>query len=233
MMSDPIQGASIAPPDPAVLRVIRPSAAQLTQLEDVFTEQLQYEIGSLIPDLAEDDWAFCQRTVQALLWTARTDEPAQVVAGALRRLGAVNQVAGFPDSQYLGLAHALLRAVRELTDDDWSTTLGSAWISYFQWIQRHLTVGAQQAPRPAPPPAPRPAPAPAPRPAPAPPPRPTPPAHPAGTAPGGPPRPEAGDPGQEPVADLLDKEDDADTGYDQIMVSMTRTARREPPPYPE
>src|SRR5580704_14615721 len=77
MMSDPTEGTPIAPPDPAVLRVIRPSAARLTQLEDVFTEQLQYEIGRLIPDLAEDDWAFCQRTVQALLWAALTDAPAR------------------------------------------------------------------------------------------------------------------------------------------------------------
>jgi hypothetical protein len=209
MMSDPTQGTSIAPPDPAVLRVIRPSASRLTQLEDVFTEQLQYEIGSLIPDLAEDDWAFCQRTVQALLWAALTDEPAHVAAGAMRRLGAVNRVAGFPDSQYLGLAHALLRAVRELTDDDWSTTLGSAWISYFQWIQRQLMIGAQQAP---PPPMPADA---------------------AGMPPGGRPEPEDDEPELEPVAGLLDEEDDEDTGYGQIMVSMTRTARREPPPYPD
>ena len=213
MMSDPTEGTPIAPPDPAVVRVIRPSAARLTQLEDVFTEQLQYEIGSLIPDLAEDDWAFCQRTVQALLWAALTDEPAHVVAGAMRRLGAVNQVAGFPDSQYLGLAHALLRAVRELTDDDWSTTLGSAWISYFQWIQRQLMIGAQQAPRPAT--------------------RPAPPAHAAGTAPGGLPQQADGEPGLEPAGSLLDGEDDEDTGYGQIMASMTRPARRDPPPYPE
>jgi hypothetical protein len=212
MMSDPSQGTSIAPPDPAVLRVIRPSAARLTQLEDVFTEQLQYEIGSLIPDLAEDDWAFCQRTVQALLWAALTDEPAHVAAGAMRRLGAVNRVAGFPDSQYLGLAHALLRAVRELNDDDWSTTLGSAWISYFQWIQRQLMIGAQQAP---PPPMPTPAP--------------PPPVH----AAGGLPRPEDGQPELESKDGLLDEEDDEDTGYGQIMVSMTRTARRGPPPDPD
>ena len=178
----------------------------------MFTEQLQYEIGSLIPDLAEDDWAFCQRTVQALLWAALTDEPAHVIAGALRRLGAINQLAGFPDSQYLGLAHALLRAVRELTDD-WSTTLGSAWISYFQWIQRHLTIGAQQAPRPVP--------------------RPAPPTRAAGTPPGGLSQPEDGEPEQEPVAGLQDEEDDEDTGYGQIMVSMTRAARRDQPPYPE
>ena len=43
---------------------------------------------------------------------------------------------GPPDPQYLGLADALLRAVRELTDDACSSALGSAWISYFQWIQR-------------------------------------------------------------------------------------------------
>ena len=212
-MSDPTQGTPIAPPDPAVLRVIRPSAGRLTQLEDVFTEQLQYEIGTLIPDLAEDDWAFCQRTVQALLWSALTDEPAHVVAGAMRRLGAVNQVAGFPDAQYLGLAHALLRAVRELTDDDWSTTLGSAWISYFQWIQGHLMIGAQQAPRPTARPAARPAA----------------PAH----AAGGQSRPDGGQPEQESVAGRPDEADEADTGYGQIMVSMTRAARRDPPPYPE
>jgi hypothetical protein len=208
MMGDLNQSASFTPPDPGVLRVIRPSAARLTRLEDVFAEQLHYEIRSLIPDLpsdlSEDDWAFCRRTVQALLWAALTDEPAQVVAGAVRRLGAVNELAGFPATQYLGLAHALLRAVRELAEEDWSTTLGSAWISYFQWIQGHLMTGARQAPRPT---------------------------RPAGPPPGAP-QPENGETGQEPAAGLLDDED-ADTGYGQIMVSMTRPVRRDPPPYPE
>jgi len=215
MMGDLNQGTSFAPPDPGVLRVIRPTAARLTRQEDVFAEQLHYEVASLIPDLpgglSEDDWSFCQRTVQALLWAALTDEPAHVVAGALRRLGAVNELAGFPETQYLSLAHALLRAVRELADDEWSTTLGSAWISYFQWIQGHLVTGAQQAPRPTP--------------RPAPPPRPGPP--PARVT-----QPEDDEAELEPVADLLDDEDDEDTGFGQIMVSMTRP-RRDPPPYPE
>ena len=215
MMGDLNQGTSFAPPDPGVLRVIRPTAARLTRQEDVFAEQLHYEVSSLIPDLpgdlSEDDWSFCQRTVQALLWAALTDEPAHVVAGALRRLGAVNELAGFPETQYLSLAHALLRAVRELADDEWSTTLGSAWISYFQWIQGHLVTGAQQAPRPTP--------------RPAPPPRPGPP-------PGGVTQPEDDETELESVAGLLDDEDDEDTGFGQIMVSMTRP-RRDPPPYPE
>jgi hypothetical protein len=216
MMGDLSQGTSFAPPDPGVLRVIRPMAARLTRQEDVFAEQLRYEVSGLIPDLpgdlSEDDWSFCQRTVQALLWAALTDEPAHVVAGALRRLGAVNELAGFPETQYLSLAHALLRAVRELADDEWSTTLGSAWITYFQWIQGHLVAGAQQAPRPAPHAAP-------------PPRRPGPP-------PGGVAQPEDDEAELESVAGLLDDEDDEDTGFGQIMVSMTRP-RRDPSPYPE
>ena len=55
----------------------------------------------------------------------------------------------------------------------------------------------------------------------------------AGTAPGGLPQPEDGEPELEPAGSLLDEEDDEDTGYGQIMVSMTRPARRDPPPYPE
>ena len=55
----------------------------------------------------------------------------------------------------------------------------------------------------------------------------------AGTAPGGLPQQADGEPGLEPAGSLLDEEDDEDTGYGQIMVSMTRPARRDPPPYPE
>jgi hypothetical protein len=205
-MSDPNQSAPIVAVDPGVVQELRPSAGRLAQLEDVFTEQLHYEVAGLIPDLPSyldgDDWAFCQRTVQALLWSALTDEPAHVVAGALRRLGTVNQVAGFPEEQYLGLTHALLRAVRELTENDWSTALGSAWISYFQWIQGQLVTGAQQAPWPAQPPL--------------------------AAEPEPQPQPEDSEAGLEPEAAQLDEPDDEETGDSQIMVSTTRGRHRDP-----
>jgi hypothetical protein len=38
-----------------------------------------------------------------------------------------------------------------------------------------------------------------------------------------------GDVNLESVASLLDDDDDADIGYGQIMVSMTRQSRRDPP----
>ena len=45
----------------------------------------------------------------------------------------------------MGVAHALIRTVHDLNANDWSTTLGSAWISYFLWIQPHLLAGARDA----------------------------------------------------------------------------------------
>lgn len=212
MMSDLPESTSIVPPDPGVLQVIRPSAGRLNRLEDAFTEQLHYEVVGLIPDLPSyldgHDWVFCQQTVGALLWSALTDEPSHVVAGALRRLGTVNRMAGFPEKQYLGLAHALLRAVRELAGDEWSTTLGSAWISYFQWVQVQLVAGAQQAPRHTPQHA-----------APEPP-------------PGAVPEPEDDAAGFEPVGDSLVDEDDEDdegpstTGGREAFTWAARTLGR-------
>ena len=45
------------------------------------------KIGSPIRDLAEDGSSCLPVHLQALLWAALTDEPAHVVAGALRRRG--------------------------------------------------------------------------------------------------------------------------------------------------
>jgi hypothetical protein len=42
---------------------------------------------------------------------------------------------GFPEAQYVNVAHALVRAVHDLTEMHRSTPVGSAWISYFVWIR--------------------------------------------------------------------------------------------------
>jgi hypothetical protein len=145
------QDPPIAPPplDPGLLRVIRASADRLIQLEDAFTGQLQYELATLIPDSASlrtaGGWAFCDRMARTLLWAAVTDQPPDVVADILRQLGARNWLDGFSETQYVSVAHALVRAVRDLCADDWSTSMSSAWITYFTWIRPYLMLGAQQA----------------------------------------------------------------------------------------
>jgi len=214
MASDTAQGAPIArasdpgpPLDPALLQVIRSSADRLTQLQDAFIRQLRADIITMIPDLAADGWALSDRMVRALLWAATTDQPPQVITDGLRWLGAANRREGFPETQYVSVAHALVRAVHVLSESDWSTSLGSAWISYFLWIKPYLMLGAQQAAQQA--------------------------AQEEAALvqgpPGGHPPMLDGDVDLESVGSLLDDEDEDDVGYGQIMVSMTRNSRRERP----
>ena len=217
--------------DPGALQVIRQTAGPLAQMEYTFIRQLHDDVTRLIPDAAgtpaADMWAFCERMVQSLLWVALTDQPPQVIFDTLRRVGARNRFEGFPDAQYVSVAHALVRTVRDLTGNDWSASTGSAWISYFMWIKPHLLAGARQA------------------------------AAEQAAAQHAAAEQEAaqyaaaeqeaarvealsrdshgghtqvvGDVNLESVASLLDDEDDEDVGYGQIMVSMTRTPRRAPP----
>jgi len=198
---------SAASLDPGLLQVIRSSAGLLMEFEDAFIRQLHADLITMIPELAANGWAFCERMVRAVLWAATTDQPPQVIADGLRWVGATNWLEGFPDDQYVSVAHALVRAVHALSESFWSASLGSAWISYFLWIKPHLLLGAQQEADKA--------------------------RAMVQVPPGGPPQTDGGDVDLESVGSLLDDEDDdEDAGYGQIMVSMTRNPRRDRPRHP-
>jgi hypothetical protein len=132
-----------------VLPAIHQSAALLARDQNTFIRQFHYDVTSLIPESAVppgfDMRAFCDRMAQALLWVAFTDRQPRLVADTLRQLGAQNWYEGFPDSQYATVAHALIQTVHYLTANIWSTSTGSAWISFFLWVQPHLQAGAQDA----------------------------------------------------------------------------------------
>jgi hypothetical protein len=197
-------------PDPGVRPAVRQSADRLARHEDAFIRQLCYDVKRLIPDSAIppdlDTWLFCERMVRLLLWAALTDESPHVVVDTTRQVGAQNWYEGFPDAQYGNVAHALVQTVHYLSGHDWSASTGSAWISYLMWLKPHLLTGAQRA-----------------------------------AAQREAARVEAlardahggrthvaGDVSLGSVADLLD-DDDEDSGYVQIMASMTRNPRRDPP----
>jgi hypothetical protein len=135
--------------DPGVWPVIRQSAAWLARDEGAFIRQLHDDVADLIPASALppefDTWAFCGQMVRTLLWAALTDQPLPVVADTLREAGAQNWYGGFPGAQYETMAHALVQTVQYLTRNVWSTSTGSAWISFFLWIKPHLLAGAQHA----------------------------------------------------------------------------------------
>jgi hypothetical protein len=172
---------------------------------------LRADIVTMIPDLPEGGWAFCERMVHAALWAATTDHAPGEIAAALRWVGSQNWLEGFPEAQYVSVAHALVRTVHVLSVEHWSTSTGSAWISFFLWMKPHLIEGAQQAAaqqaawqeaywaQSAVP----------------------------GSG-GGQPPVTADEVDLESAAGLLDEEDDeADPGYGQIMTSMTLDKRRE------
>src|ERR1700744_5572703 len=135
--------------DPGALPDIRQSAALLARDQGAFIRQLHYDISGLLPESAVppdfDRWAFCDRMAQALLWAALTDQPPRTVIDSLRQLGGQNWYEGFPDSQYASVAHALIQTVHYLRANIWSTSTGSAWISFFMWVQPHLLAGARDA----------------------------------------------------------------------------------------
>jgi hypothetical protein len=143
MTSDSAAGA--LPPDPELIQVIRRSVAWLGHLQDTFIQQLRADLVAMIPDMSADGWVFSERMVQAVLWAATTDQPQEEIAAGLRWVGAMNRLDGFAEDQYRSVAHALVRTVHVLSESHWSTATGSAWISYFLWMQPHLIAGAQQA----------------------------------------------------------------------------------------
>jgi len=154
MASDPSHSEPTATPrpqplDPGVRSAVRQSAGRLARHEDAFIRQLRYDVNRLIPDSAIppalDMWLVCERMVQLLLWAALTDESPHVVADTIRQVGAQNWYEGFPDAQYGNVAHALIQTVHYISAHDWSASTGSAWISYFMWLKPHLLTGAQRA----------------------------------------------------------------------------------------
>jgi hypothetical protein len=145
---DPLGAPGQQAPDSAALSDIRESADFLARHDETFARQLHEEMVQLVPGsalpLAFDMEAFCRRMARMLLWAARTDQPGHVVVDVLRQAGGQNCLDGFPDDEYANVAHALVQSVRYL-NDDWSTSTGSAWITFFLWARLHLLDGARRA----------------------------------------------------------------------------------------
>jgi hemoglobin-like flavoprotein len=135
--------------DPEALHLVRFSAGGLSAHLEDFTRRLHQDIVGLSPGLASRvagrGWPFCDRMARAVIWVALTEESSPAAAGKLRQIGMDNWRDGFPDAEYVSVAHALIRAIRSLSENDWLTAMNSAWISCFQWMWPHLLAGARQA----------------------------------------------------------------------------------------
>lgn len=132
------------PLDPALLQVIRPSANRMAAAEGSFVQLLHEDILTLVRQLPDNGWGFCERMVRTVLWVILADQPPEAAIEGLYWLGSTNQTEGFPASEYVSVGHALVRVVRDMSAEKWTTTMGSAWIRFFMWMQPYLQAAAQQ-----------------------------------------------------------------------------------------
>jgi hypothetical protein len=144
MVRDMSSDAGPPPLDAALLQVIRPSAGMLAGAEGSFVQLLHEDIVNLVQQMPDGGWGFCERIVRTVLWVILADQPPQAAIEGLYWLGQTNQAEGFPASEYVTVGHALVRVVRDMSNEKWSTTTGSAWIRFFMWMQPYLLSAAQQ-----------------------------------------------------------------------------------------
>jgi hemoglobin-like flavoprotein len=85
------------------------------------------------------------RLLEALLLAVDgLDDPAAMEARLLS-LGEDQFARGVEERHLQYVAHALVRAVRELQPAEWSSSLSSAWIGLYSWMIGHMVAGFRRA----------------------------------------------------------------------------------------
>jgi hypothetical protein len=73
-----------------------------------------------------------------------TADPS-VIEGRWQDLGARPELAAYAADGFAQVGHALVRAVRDLSGDEWSSALSSGWMAFHVWMAQHLAAGAAAA----------------------------------------------------------------------------------------
>lgn len=138
--------ADAGPPpiDPATLRLIRTSASRIASVEGTSVRHLHEDISTLVWHMPGNGLPFCERMIRTVLWTVLSDQPPNAIVDGLYWLGSTNQAEGFPASEYVTIAHAMIRVVREMCGPRWDTSTGSAWVQFFMWMRPYLLAAARQ-----------------------------------------------------------------------------------------
>jgi hypothetical protein len=117
---------------------------------DLLADRLEANLIALAPGariaLLERRAAGDERLVTALLRCvdALAEAPDPVAADRqVRLLGQALNKAGLPSTDVPQVGFALVRAVRERYNGQWTTTLGSAWTAVQTWLVEQLILGAR------------------------------------------------------------------------------------------
>jgi hemoglobin-like flavoprotein len=141
-----------ARPSRATMDVVQASCRALAdrpvRLSELFYEHLFDMAPWLRPMFAEDMTQQMQRMTDTLL--AAIAELARTDAGnlkiLLRQMGVDHYVRyQVAPPHYLYVAHALTRAVRDVSGSEFSSRLSSSWISVCKWVTEQMCEGARDA----------------------------------------------------------------------------------------
>jgi hypothetical protein len=130
--------------DPSLLQALRASAGRISAVEGTSVRQLHEDITGIVGHMPGNGRPFCERMVRTVLWMILGAESPGEILDGLYWLGSVNQAEGFPAAEYVTVAHALIRVVREMSWPRWETTTGSAWVQLFMQMQPHLLAAARE-----------------------------------------------------------------------------------------
>jgi hemoglobin-like flavoprotein len=100
------------------------------------------EVRALFPDGVAEQRI---RLLKALLALMESLDAPELVESRLQVLGEIHYHRGIADDQYQYVGYALIRTVRDIFPEDWSTWLSSAWIGVSSWMIQHVVAGAKRA----------------------------------------------------------------------------------------
>jgi hemoglobin-like flavoprotein len=148
------------PPSRRDVAAVQASLAAVRQRPVALAETFYAHLFEMAPTtramFADDMTAQMQRMTDTLLATLAALQshnsgptpPGDNLTGppalerGLQALGAVHRDRwNVLPEQYLYIAHALTRAVRDIAGPAWSGSLSSSWIALTQWITGHMLVG--------------------------------------------------------------------------------------------
>ncbi|HET9654470.1 MAG TPA: globin domain-containing protein [Kineosporiaceae bacterium] len=131
------------------MRTVRRSIAALSGVEQQLTEAFFEQLFAMLPQvrelLPEEPAERRVRLLGAMLTAAKGLHQPEQLERELQALGALHHSWGITAEQLQYVPHALVRALREVLADRWSSVLSSAWIGVFSWIVDQMAVGARRA----------------------------------------------------------------------------------------
>ncbi|GAA3982729.1 globin domain-containing protein [Thermobifida alba] len=138
-------------PDARTVTTVRALCADLLDQPEVLAERFYHHLFRLLPssrDLFPSDMGSQHvRMARVLVEVVHhLDEPDKTWDN-LRRLGGYHYVRwGLGPEEYRCVGHALIEAARDVSLE-WAPSVGSAWVTVYEWIASAMLAGAAEAAR--------------------------------------------------------------------------------------